>query len=550
MKIGSDIIKVYKDVHIWIGIVCGLMLFIAFYAGAITMFEKPLERWATPPAALAEAPPLEDAEKLLAAVLAAHPEAANRYSIVVTPTPDQPARVIWAKRGERPRQLIEYGASFAPDGSLQVEKLRKAEAAQLVDRMHQLVGLPLPDDIARNIMGAVALAYAVALLSGLIVLLPTLAEDIFALRIGKNIKRMWLDAHNALGIFSLPFHLVIALTSVVFAFHDPFYAAQEKVLYDAKIDWGEHDPAPTGSMPLPAHELLARAKAQLPGFEVYSFRFENDHGQLEAGIVGLDLRRGARGRTYMQTHLDPYTGTIDTHDLPGHLDGWDEAVNAFFALHFGSYGGNAVRWLYVLMGLGGAALFYTGNLLWVESRRKKQRGAKVVAQKRSAQTLADLTVGVTLGSVAGISATIAAAKWLPAQVEDLAFWHETIYYAVFFVSVGWALLRGAARSACQLLWLCAFATLLIPLSSLAGAWGIGDAWNHSGTMAVDLTALAAIPVFLLIARHAHRRMRTGHADSVWSTGLAAAGNPADHENHHVIAGRLRSASGNSAVPRD
>ena len=30
LKIGSDIIKVYKDVHIWDGIVCGLMLFIAF----------------------------------------------------------------------------------------------------------------------------------------------------------------------------------------------------------------------------------------------------------------------------------------------------------------------------------------------------------------------------------------------------------------------------------------------------------------------------------------------------------------------------------------
>ena len=58
MKIRSDIIKVYKDVHIWIGIVSGLMLFIAFYAGAITMFEKPLERWATPPSTLSPPPPM------------------------------------------------------------------------------------------------------------------------------------------------------------------------------------------------------------------------------------------------------------------------------------------------------------------------------------------------------------------------------------------------------------------------------------------------------------------------------------------------------------
>lgn len=518
MKIGSDVVKVYKDVHIWIGIVCGLMLFVAFYAGAITMFEKPLERWATPPSTLAPAAPLDDAESLLAATVAAHPEAALRHSIVVTPTPERPARVIWSTRGERPREWVEYGASFAPDGSLQVERLRKAPVAQLVDRMHQFVGLPLPDVVARIIMGAVALAYAVALLSGLIVLLPTLARDVFALRIGDNLKRLWLDAHNALGLFSLPFHLVIALTSVVFALHTPFYATQAKALYGGQIDWGRHESPPTGDQPLPATELLARVNVQLPGFEVFEFAFQrNRDGQLETRLVGLDPRRGARGRTWMQTPLDPYTGTVDPHDLPGHMDGWSEAVNAFFALHFGSYGGNPVRWLYLLMGLAGAALFYTGNLLWVESRRRKARGRDGVEQTRSARVLAVLTVGVALGCVAGISATIAAAKWLPARVDDLALWHEAIYYAVFFAAVAWAFLRGAPRAACELLWACAALTLLIPLGSLAGVAGLGGAWNHPGAgIAVDLTALAAVPMFLLIAKHTRRRMREGRADSVWS----------------------------------
>jgi uncharacterized iron-regulated membrane protein len=517
MKIRSDIIKVYKDVHIWIGIVCGLMLFIAFYAGSVTMFEKPLERWATPPSTLAAAPSLERADALVEAVLAEHPQAAARYFISVKPGADQPARVYWQERAGGRRQFKEYGASFGADGSLQVEQTRKAPVAQLVDTLHQLVGLPFPDAIARPVMGAVALAYAVALVSGLIVLLPTLTKDVFALRIGKNIKRMWLDAHNALGLFSLPFHLVIALTSVVFAFHDPFYGAQGAVVYPGGIEWNQaHDDAPTGARVLPAAELLRRVEVQLPGFDVQGFGFQRKDGHVEATVTGLDVRHGTRARLYASTHLDPYSGQVDPHDLPGHMDGWDESVNAFFMLHLGSFGGNPVRWLYVLMGLAGAALFYTGNLLWVESRRRKRKGPETPAQKLSGWVLGCLTVGVSLGCVAGISASLAATKWLPALVADLKAWHTGIYYAVFVAAIGWAFLRGASRGAVELLWLSAVFTLAIPLSSLAGVWGIGGAWSHAGSWPVDVTALVSVPVLLYIARRTRLRLLQGHSDSIWA----------------------------------
>ena len=526
MKIRSDIVKVYKDVHIWVGIVAGLMLFVAFYGGAITMFEKPLERWATPPASLAAPPPLERAPELVQAVLAAHPEARQHYLVMVETAPDAPARVLWRVRGETRRQFTEYAASFGPDGELQVEKVRKTPVAQLVDTLHQHVGLPFPEVVSRNVMGVVALLYAVALVSGVIVLLPTLVKDLFALRIGKNIKRMWLDVHNALGIVSLPFHLVMALTCVIFAFHDPIYDVQDKVVYPNGIQWGEEahaPPPPPGMQPLPATELLRRVNEQLPGFHVYGFSFEEHEGRLEGHVTGLDIRYGTRARTYSTTHLDPYTGQVDPHDLPGRMDAWDTSVNAFFMFHFGSFGGNTVRWMYLLLGLAGAMLFYTGNLLWVESRRRKERGsAAPVAQKRSTRVMANLTVGVSLGCVAGMSATIAAAKWLPARVDNLAAWHEGLYFAVFSAAVAWAFARGAARSAGELLWACAALTLAIPLSSLAGVWGLGGAWNHAGAgWVIDLSALAAVPVFLLIARHSRRRLQHGHADSVWSGQLAA-----------------------------
>ena len=44
MKMPTDVVKMYKEVHGWVGILSGLCLFIAFYAGALTMFELPLQR--------------------------------------------------------------------------------------------------------------------------------------------------------------------------------------------------------------------------------------------------------------------------------------------------------------------------------------------------------------------------------------------------------------------------------------------------------------------------------------------------------------------------
>ena len=45
----GEILRLYKSVHTWTGIVAGMLLFVCFYAGALTIFAEPLARWASPP---------------------------------------------------------------------------------------------------------------------------------------------------------------------------------------------------------------------------------------------------------------------------------------------------------------------------------------------------------------------------------------------------------------------------------------------------------------------------------------------------------------------
>ena len=138
-------------------------------------------------------------------------------------------------------------------------------------------------------------------------------------------------------------------------------------------------------------------------------------------------------------------------------------------------------------------------------------------QRRDTALMAAATVGVCIGCVAGLSLTLAAAKWLPGRVQDMAAWHVGIYYAVFFASVVWAFFRGAARAAAPLLWLAVACTLAIPASSLLGwlAPGAG-AWADGALLGVDLTALAGALALAWMARATARRVRSGPRDSVWS----------------------------------
>lgn len=514
----TDIIKTYKDIHSWVGIIAGLALFIAFYAGAITMFEGPLQRWASPPTTLSAPPSLEHTPVLIEKALAAYPEAAKSYTIHLETSPEQPARMSWST-GTRRDPGITYFASLAPDGSLEVSTQQPSPVAEFVDVIHQQIGLPLDHEIAMPIMGAISLLYVIAIISGIICLLPSLVKDLFALRLGKNLKRMWLDLHNVLGLFSIPFHLIMALSAVVFAFHDQFYDVQGAVHQVGKAEVsGPPEAGPKNSGPiLPPTELAKRVEAQMPGFTLQSINYENNPKEGPHGrIRGVDPRYGLRGANFAVGEIDTVTGDILQNDyLPGRQDGWFATVSSFFALHFGNYGGAPVRWSYFFLGLAGAFIFYSGNLLWIESRRKKERKAGRVTQSRSTQILGALTVGVTLGCIAGLSITIAAAKWLPADLTDIAAWHSRLYYATFLACIGWAMLRGAARSGSELLGFAAVATALIPITSIASQAFNG--WSHSdATMLVDVTAALGAFAFAILAKAAHKRALQGPKDSIWA----------------------------------
>ncbi|MET0506464.1 MAG: PepSY-associated TM helix domain-containing protein, partial [Luteibacter sp.] len=223
----ASTIRTFTTVHTWTGLLAGFALFVAFYAGALTMFHEEIDTWAVPRAEMARADALDRAHRMLAGIVAKHPAAAE--SIGVTYPAGHPSHEVAAywmeKDGTWKTQALEdNGARDAED--------HEHGLADFVYELHYDLGIPA---IGIYLMGVVSVIYGLALLTGLLIHLPNLVREMFALRPGHNLKRLWQDAHNVIGILSLPFHIIFAITGALLCLTLVMLVAFNTVAFDGKL---------------------------------------------------------------------------------------------------------------------------------------------------------------------------------------------------------------------------------------------------------------------------------------------------------------------------
>lgn len=509
----------FLDLHTWTGLIAGMALFMAFYAGALVVFQGAIITWQRPelrPLPAPETPARMEA--LVRQVTAAEPQAGENLWLYL-PSPFTARMFAFWREGEDERV-----AMLDRDGRMH-DVSSGSGLAELVNHVHFSLGLP--ERFGVTLMGVVCILYGLALVSGVVMHLPNLVRDLFALRRGRNLKRMWQDAHNVIGVLSLPFHLVFAFTGMLLCVLVLFIAGLDVLALDRQAaplyrQASQVAPAaeprgePTQALPVP--DLLDAARRRAPPLQpqFVNFRHYGDAG----GTVNVYGSVPGHLVDYSLVSLAPSDGRVLGVQLPGERNNAHLAIRAVTSLHFGTFGGTAVQWLYFLLGLGGAFLFYSGNLLWIESRRKRRR----VEQPRTHRFLARLTVGVCLGCCAGVSAAFVSALAF-AGTAGHAGWEWRIYYATFLGCVLWAQWRPPGRAAAELAGLVAALTLAVPIVNAAVTGDHLLQTARSGmwqVFGVDAVAIAMAAGFAWIAHAAARRARDGDPNSVWANPPRAA----------------------------
>lgn len=166
-------LETYKTVHTWTGIVAGLALFIAFFAGALTIFKDALKHWATPPIEQQTEIHFQQVPGFIAEILKQYPKAGRDIYFEVSDLQN--------RKGELSFQLVDpasdhdvlsnkhYTVSADDQGNALIQQVYPSQISEFIDVLHRVVGLPLDIDEFRWIMGVIALLYALALVSGVII---------------------------------------------------------------------------------------------------------------------------------------------------------------------------------------------------------------------------------------------------------------------------------------------------------------------------------------------------------------------------------------------
>lgn len=521
MRVSPRILRSYQSVHTWTGILAGLLLFIGFFAGALSLFKPAFNDWATPSQQALEPVAADKRQQLVDRVLSEFPAANDGFRLSYEPGE---APISWHPNGPGPRQksvnlneVISY-ATLTADDQLQIEQGQKNQLGGLIDQLHRTAGIPGNlghEQIGVLVMGVASTLYFIALVSGLILLLPTLKKTLFALRTHKGSARFWLDSHNLSGIFSLPYHLIIAWTVVIFAFHDVLYGGMKLVYQDKPLfDFPKPAAAEFQIEQLPKIETFeALAQRLAPGHELMSLEFGRLQSKSPTLVMELNNPNGMMRGAYSDViYLNPYTQEVAFGSVQQTVYG--EVVKNLFAFHFGNFGGDFGRWIFFVLGVGGAFLFYSGNLLWLEKRRQK-----VGPQRKDVRVLAGLTVGVSFGAMLGAAVAIAATKWL--YLFDISINHAYlwIYYGCFGGALFSCVLLGAARAAVLLQAGLALACLMIPATTVIAvalpSLGLDFKWSGA-TLILEAVALLMGLVFAVTAKRTLARGRHGDANSVWA----------------------------------
>ncbi len=457
------------DLHTWVGLLLGWVLYAMFLTGTVAYFKDELSQWMRPELSrqVAVPEPALVAQRMADRFSERLPDA-TQWTMRLPDARTNSVYAFWrVPRGEASRRGFGEG-NFDPESGEELTS-RATLGGDFFYRFHfQFHYLPIA--WGRWLAGLAAMFMLVAIISGVITH-KKIFVDFFTFRWGKG-QRSWLDAHNALAVFGLPFHLMITYTGLI-------------TLMAMYMPWGERQAFQT---PAERQQLTAQLSpfippgkpsgeaAPLASIEQMVRQAQARWGQDRIGRVTVTLpgdaasrvavARGEPGRVSMSPQYLLFEGPtgklLEVHDRVG---GAAETRGVLYALHLGRFSDATTRWLYFLVSLAGTAMVGTGLVLWTVTRRPK------LPDPQRPHVGFRLVERLNIAAIAGLSIAMTMFLWanrlLPGALAERADWEIHVFFIAWTLALLHAVVRPPKRGWIEQLCLASALLALLPVLNAA-----------------------------------------------------------------------------------
>ncbi|MEM6537361.1 MAG: PepSY-associated TM helix domain-containing protein [Pseudomonadota bacterium] len=216
-------------------------------------------------------------------------------------------------------------------------------------------------------LGVMAMALTVSIISGVVLYSPFMRRRSFAvIRLNKSKRVRWFDLHNALGIVLTAWLLMVSITGIINTWAAPI--TNYWMLNDMqRIVEQDETPIPAEPAKLSSIDDAMKAASSvidagemlfiaMPGSELSSERHY---------VVVFVGETPVTSRLYYGAVINAHSGElIAAPELPAYL-----AIALLSQpLHFGDYGGLALKLVWLVFGVGSVILLWSGLVLWWRKR--------------------------------------------------------------------------------------------------------------------------------------------------------------------------------------
>ncbi|KQB58167.1 MULTISPECIES: PepSY domain-containing protein [Acidovorax] len=356
--------------HSWAGIVTGLLMFIVCFSGAVVVFKNEIDLWANP--SLAQLP-RSDKPASLDAVLT---QLQTRYpgatvETIALPDAINPSYFAFVRERGAPASTRTKVALRSDTGT--VVGPVDSQLGQYLRMLHVFLFFG-----PRWIVGFLGVAMLVLIATGIVIHRKILAE-LFTQRWGRSFRVVMSDLHKSAGIWGLGFHILIATTGAWMGLAPLFEQGTKYVTTSANA-----------AAPKPARKVASETAAPVPMQSLDAL-----YATAQQAVPRLEARYVSLRRWGTDTAEASFTGNLSGHlvstarvDInaatgapkkvhdPRTAGFWSLVNGLMEPLHFGDFGGLALKWLYFFLGMTPAFLSISGTLIWLDARQQRRREAE------------------------------------------------------------------------------------------------------------------------------------------------------------------------------